>query len=222
MFDEVSEIKDFLTLNFDNSELYQNLKEKRIRDGNLPKISISSLGTACDLCLYNHLREKALDIQEQPEPNLYRTFDIGHSLEAMLIRYLEEIKKTSDVFFISDQQKLYENEFLRGYIDCNLKFKDKEYITDIKTMNDVSFGYIQTYKKLPERIKAQMHGYMYLSDTKKSLVLGINKNNSNLLVHVVEYDEEYADKLIKRAFNIHQSFLNNDLTNIKRDIKCKC
>jgi hypothetical protein len=127
---------------------------------------------------------------------LNRTFSIGHDLEETIIGWME-----ASGFRVHLRQAELTNDFGNriSYIDGVTKVNQEPHLLEIKTASNKSFkNYIKN--GLPFgylfQVQINMHGSIQLSKKNqrltKALVLMLNKETSELMSWIIEYDSGFA------------------------------
>jgi hypothetical protein len=80
----------------------------------------------------------------------------------------------------------------------------KPHVSEQKTHNDKSFKDVEKkgVRESKPQHYAQMQVYMHKMELQRALYQAINKNNDELYFERVNYDKEYAERLIKKAERI--------------------
>jgi hypothetical protein len=178
-------------------------------------LSIGSIGDECERKLWLGFRwahePEALDGKK------LRLFDTGHREEARLI---EDLKRAGiNVTQGEDGGQIKVRALgghLRGKLDGEAtgvpEAPKAEHVVECKTANDTAFKKIAVGVKsrsdgtITKGVKdqkpshyAQVQTYMHLRGKKRCLYLLVSKNTDEIYVERIEYDAEYALKLMAKA-----------------------
>jgi hypothetical protein len=97
------------------------------------------------------------------------------------------------------EHQLLSNEIVTGTPDAIIELGRKRYVVEIKSTNDKSYS---AMTKLPVGTKRQLMYYMYLVGVPNGIAIYENTNNSEFEIYLVEYDQEFIDKYIKREYEV--------------------
>ena len=174
------------------------------------KIPASKLYLAVGCDTKEELKKYLKGVHKPISKRQERIFNLGHKIEELVLLDMG----AAEDFNIENKQRLLENYFLKGYIDCTVYdcVSNKMYIADIKSMNDAFYSsFIKGI--VPHYIQVQMMCYVYLWKStinldieSDAIVIGYNKNDSRVKAILVKYDDNFINSFIQEAENI---FLNN-------------
>lgn len=152
---------------------------------------------------------------------LLRTFTFGHALEPFIIDWLRDTGAK-----VSHQQARLLNKWGRtlGLIDGVIHEDGEVYLLEIKTANSKAW---KAWAKdgAPDYYKAQVQLYMHHSaqlsakgtQLVRCLFAVLNKDTSEMLIDVVDYDPTYAQVQTERVYNVVES---ESLPTPTEDYKC--
>lgn len=167
-------------------------------------IGASSIGSPCERKLwygYNGV------LGADNEPVMQRTFDIGKSLESLVLNYLENAgcvleRRSPQLFYRHpDIPELQGHADAVWYINSD---PPKRAILEVKTARDSSFN-VFVRKGLEQWYPvyyAQVQAYMGMSGIHEAYVIAINKDTSALHDEYVRFDELAYDMLCYKALRI--------------------
>lgn len=155
-------------------------------------LGASCVGHPCDLYLYKSIHTPGM---QEYQDNIKLTFQIGHSLEAMLKRLIKD--SLSDKYELQELDELVCQDvpILKGHVDGVIVRKldydkfgivkntpDEKWLLEIKTAKNSSFSKLEKsgYRQWSEQYWAQLHTYLGMSKIDKAIVLVINKDTSAL------------------------------------------
>jgi CRISPR/Cas system-associated exonuclease Cas4 (RecB family) len=142
------------------------------------------------------------------EPKVKLTFEIGHMVEAMMVKYFKE------AYQLKDEQRrvtfgkltgLKEVE-LTGSIDWAVKINGETILMDCKSINSYGFTLLHPRNQVPapkDDNIAQMQLYMHSdwgrkNNVNKAILVYFNKDKSELRCIEVSYDENLAKAILER------------------------
>lgn len=141
---------------------------------------------------------------------LLRLFDRGQEEEARFVRDLrmagvtvqEVHPKTGRQFSFKDA-----GGHVGGSMDGKgiglLESPEKWHVLEFKTHSDASFLKLSLGVKEAKPLHyAQMQIYMYWSGINRAFYMAVNKNDDSLYTERVKYDMKFADRLIRRAYQV--------------------
>jgi hypothetical protein len=177
----------------------ENVQDKR------SYLGMSIIGSKCHRYLqYVHYG----CIQTKISSRIRRLFEDGHNAESQLKKELAKI----GVIVTGDQTKLIsETGHLQGhtdgtgeFIDDSFKFIEGKFLIEYKTHNQKSFDEL---KKLCVKKSKPVHygqcvSYMKHLGVQKCLYVAKNKNNSEIYLEVIDFDEEYFDDLRRKEVEV--------------------
>lgn len=193
---------------------------KSYEDNEKPRFGVrlgaSQIGSECSRMLWLSFRWTVPSKFEMP-PNSKKTagqmlklFERGQEEEKRFIRDLERIGIEVKSFL--DDGKQIRVDLLGGHFGGNLDGIGKgfleapkaDHVIEYKTHNDKSFQDLK--KKGVQKSKpthyAQMQVYMLGLGISRAFYLAVNKNDDELYHERIEFDEIYANMLLKKAENI--------------------
>lgn len=157
-------------------------------------IGASIVGHACDALLAFSLRGFP---NEEPSARLKRIFQLGHIMEAEIVK---DLKARADVrVFETDgmtgKQHAYEEYggHVVSHTDGHVQLDDASdelMILEIKTMNDASFTKFKSsgVKRSHPQYYAQVQMMMGMSGFERAFFIAVNKNTSEYHAEIVEAD----------------------------------
>ena len=174
-------------------------------------VGMSSI-TSCPRALwfnYHKISEYiglAVPKSEPHSPKLTRIFRTGHVIEREIIHWL-----TVGGIEVTDTQTAYSefNNQFRGHCDGIIRIPNiTPIVFDVKTMSDKSFTKFcsSTIKSYNYGYYVQLTMYMYYSNFKeRAVIIAYNKNNSDVKVKVMPYEDTVAKTMRLRAANVIMS-----------------
>jgi hypothetical protein len=162
-------------------------------------IGSSSIGASC-------LRQVYYDFNNHPgneiSKRLQRTFDIGSTLEGLIISWLQdcglelELPDEENRFLEFKDEEL---PYFKGH--CDALIIDPKAILEIKTASNSTFKTLigSGCKAWNGRYYAQVQSYMGMSGLTESCILVLNKDTSEIFDEVIEFDEDYYEYLKGKA-----------------------
>jgi len=175
------------------------------------RIGPSSLGEPCSRKLWYRFRWYAMS---EFEPRMLRLFDRGNREEQAIARLLKEAGCEVQLFEDEDKEIQISVEDLQGhlygFLDGIIKFPENfnlpNMLLEFKTFNSKSF------KKLKEGVAysnpkhwAQMCLYGYKKRLSQSLYIGVNKDDDDMYVRILELDATYGNELLEKGVDIVNS-----------------
>ena len=189
-------MEKFLSRLIENSSISTHEKPRNY-------IGASSIGSMCSRSVWYGFHKP---VKLLIEPRRRRTFDVGKSLEGLVLDWLERSGLTISRSWVDLNDK---NVFLfRGHVDGMILENDEAIaIIEIKTAKDSSF---RVFEKKGLRLwypvyYAQVQSYMGMSGVHKAYVIAINKDTSELHDECVSFDEVYYESLVAKAKSIIES-----------------
>jgi len=185
-------------------------------------IGASGVGNPCNQYL-------ALCLRGYPEseiiPKLKRIFRDGHRIEEDVVADLKlagyDVKEVDEVTGKQFRYSDFGNHVM-GNADGNIVLDGINHILEIKSMNDARWKKCHKYgvKSSDPKYFAQMQLIMGLSQIHKSCFVSYNKNTSEYLSEIIDYDEfEYAD--LQRRIKIVLDGNERRLSTTATDWRCK-
>lgn len=179
----------------------------------------SRLGHSCN----RHLWYSMMGCQEEISEKSQLIFDIGKSLEPVIIQYLRNNSysvKRNPLNGSNSELSLNLNvngDFISAHPDCVISREDTggNILVDIKTMNDHSFRALKhdgTKKACPQYF-AQVHIYAEALrhiniHVSKLGIVALNKNNAEVFIDIFDFEQDTLNALIERAefiFNCNEA-----------------
>ena len=171
----------------------------------------STIGFPCD----RHLWYAARKYEKTEDPKALRIFAVGTALEPLAIQWLQD--DGWEVFYNPGSQNA-EMELIipvtggeiRGHLDAIISRPGSGHVlVDIKTMNDRAFTQWKrqgTEEKSPQYLD-QLHVYADGAITAgltidKLGIVGINKNNSDMYIEILNYSVERMMEIRTRAESV--------------------
>lgn len=179
-----------------------NAIETRIKRDTRSYIGASSIGNPCLRAIWYGY--KGYESAGFPTSTQI-TFDIGKSLEELLLNYIElsgikvERANESNDFLKCVHPKIKE---FQGHIDGLIHVEnDSPIILEIKTAKASSFNVfkkdgLETWSKI---YYSQIQSYMGMTGYHRAIILVINKDSSELHMEWVYFDEDYYSLLSEKA-----------------------
>lgn len=168
-------------------------------------IGASSIGNKCARAIWYELEDfPAPPFSKTQE----RTFEIGNTLEKMLI----EIMENSGLTIIKPKEENNYLEFfdpqfpyLRGHADGIIK--DYDAVLEIKTASNSSFNEFvkKGVKSWRPQYYSQMQCYMGMSEIRKAYILVLNKDTSEVCDEEIDYDPTHYEHLVNLAEHIYET-----------------
>ena len=185
-------------------DLKERIEQKRIEKNYnefRSHLGASQIGDSCERKLFYGFRwAKRPDFPA----NVLRLFETGQLAEHRISKELRSIGAT--VMEVDPQTgKQWRYVELQGHfggsMDGAICIDDQWYVGEYKTHNEKSFK--ELIKKGVKSSKfqhfAQMQIYMRLSGMTKALYFAVNKNNDEIYLEEVSYDEGFSETLINKA-----------------------
>jgi hypothetical protein len=162
-------------------------------------IGASSIGHPCERKIwYGYKTTPGLPT----EPQMQRTFDIGHKLEGLIKEYLVAagywVKDALGSFYDEDIPEI------QGHCDGVIVINNQSYILEIKTARDSSFNVFVKggLRKWYPIYYTQVQTYMGMSGIHGAFVLAINKDTSKLHDEYVAFDAQHYEEVKMKAKRI--------------------
>ena len=179
---------------------YERDRRERARD----YIGASIIGNACDAYLAFSLRGFPND---EPTPKLKRIFELGHRIEAIVLR---DLKDKADIRIYETEgmtERQYTWEELGGHVVAHAdglaqldENSDELAILEVKSMNERSWKKFKAegVARSHPQYHAQVQMMMGLSGLERTLFIAYNKNTSEYHAEIVEADEfEWASQQLR-------------------------
>jgi hypothetical protein len=184
----------------ENGWLSKKLSNRVVaREAGRDYIGASSIGSDCLRQIYYDFNNK--DGETIPA-KLQRTFDIGSTLEGLVVEWLKECGLSIAVPCDTNNYLEYSDpglKYFKGH--CDALILQPMSILEIKTAKDASFKLFCNKGCLVwnSRYYAQLQSYMGASGIHKSTILVLNKDTSETFDEVVKFDQSYYELLLIRA-----------------------
>lgn len=171
------------------------------RDKPRSYLGASVLGEECARKIWYYVN----DPKEVDDPQTLRKFEVGKRLEPMVVKLLKDAGY--QLFCVGDDQIRFEDGNIAGSGDGVIKGidgdEDTPYLLEVKTSNEFSF---KQFKKqgidANEKYKGQVMIYMKYFRLSKCLFVVLNKDNQEIYMEIVSYDEFESERLIQRGKHI--------------------
>jgi len=162
----------------------------------------SILGNPCERALWYMFR---WTFKENFPGRIRRLFRRGHNEEQTIVSDLRKIG--IDIRDVGNNQARVEfGSHVSGSIDGVIKsgvpgHETDQFIAEFKTHNQKSFDGVSRHgvQKSKPGHYAQMQVYMLGKKIYKSLYIAVNKNNDEMYTEIVEFDKEYAERLLRKG-----------------------
>lgn len=193
----MTDLKMGLALLVDKA-IARKAEEKQHRD----YMGASGIGTECSRQLwYSYHAPKQIT-----DPRVNRIFDLGNSVEELVIGWLREAGLT--VYEVDDNgdQFGFTDGPIAGHIDgvvIGLPESTKPHLLEVKSANAKRFKSFQDkgYKTDP-KYWVQIQTYMLKMNLENGLVVVMNKDNCDLYFERVKLDKRFAERKLSRAKEI--------------------
>lgn len=195
MMIKLSKRMDEITTNIDKY-LSDAISKSKTRD----YLGGSVIGKECDRQLWYEFHSPI----KNENPRVERIFHLGHLIESYMISLLKH--SGYEVFHEeeSSAQFGFKDGKLAGSIDGVIMVNGEPYLLEVKSASD---------KRFKEMVKVgvqqsdpvyftQMQVYMKYMDLKKSLFVAMNKNDCDIHIEEVVFDNIHADYMINRGKEI--------------------
>jgi hypothetical protein len=175
---------------------------RKTSDTQRAHMGCSILGHQCERYLWYMFR---WTFKENFPGRIRRLFRRGHNEEQTIVSDLRKIG--IDIRDVGNNQARVEfGGHVSGSIDGVIKsgvpgHETEQFIAEFKTHNQKSFDGVsrQGVQKSKPGHYAQMQVYMLGKEIHKSLYIAINKNNDEMYSEIVEFDKEYAERLLRKG-----------------------
>lgn len=174
--------------------IVKKIKEKRDYMGT------SGLGEPCDRALwYSYHYPKPVD-----KAIVLRKFDVGHSLEPVVIQWLKDAGLAVFAEDKNGEQFGFTDGVIAGHVDLvilGIPGDEKTpYLGEVKTTNQYSFKkFVKEGVAHHPKYLTQINVYMFKLKLKKCLFIAVNKDSQELYFEIVELDEFLAVSSIQRG-----------------------
>lgn len=169
-------------------------------------IRCSSIGHPCARQIWY---ESVAGIEKEFDPRVMRIFDVGHALESVVLKWLEQDGWTVKANPGSQEAEMevtipVAGGILSGHPDAVISKRGVSYLVDVKTMNGRAF---QRWKKegtITNKFQyyLQIHPYAYGLGLDKLAIAAMNKDNSEYEVELLDFHQEIMDRIIVKAETI--------------------
>jgi hypothetical protein len=187
--------------------IYAQYKKRGDEEPNRGYLGASIIGYRCDRYLWYCFRSCC---KEEIEGRIYRLFETGDLEEARLTNDLRSIGCI--VHDVDENGEQFEVNAFSGHFSGHMDGAatripgrgEKWHVLEYKTHNAKSYAKLVAngVAKAKPMHYAQMQIYMHLTGMKHALYLAVNKDTDEIYPEFVEYDKEFADKMMDRAENI--------------------
>lgn len=164
------------------------------RDEKRNYIGASSIGRQCSRAIYYQLHDAP---KEPIKPSLALTFVLGHTVEAMLLDWIESVHPIQrNVGLIGT--------IIEGHADAIITMDGVDYILEIKTANSASFNQAKkngVFRWRPQYFD-QVQAYMGMAHVERAIVLVFNKDTSELYEELIAFDQLHYELIVERARQI--------------------
>lgn len=158
-------------------------------------IAASSIGNECWRSIWYAYKNNTTI---QLEPRTKRTFDIGKTLEQLIISWIEDAGIP-----VHGHMDLFDKDipYFRGHVDGIIYADDLPCILEIKTMKESSFNSVvkSGVKAWSPTYYSQVQSYMGMSEIYETYFLSLNKNNAMLYSEHIFFDPRHYDELKTKA-----------------------
>jgi hypothetical protein len=180
--------------------LSEKLNERHVsRETFRNYIGASSIGSDCLRQLYYEFNN--FDGEQIPA-KLQRIFDVGSTLEGLIISWLQECGLQIEIpgkgnNFLGFKDKSL--KYFQGH--CDALILEPRSILELKTARDSSFKIFVSKgcKAWSPRYYAQVQSYMGMSEIERASILVLNKDTSEVHDELIEFNEYYYEELKIRA-----------------------
>lgn len=145
---------------------------------------------------------------KEVEADLLRIFEAGNLLHEFISDAIKS-EKNPEIELVKNEMpiKIEEKDFvISGRIDnlIMLKLNGKQYLVEVKSTKFLP-------KQANESHEMQLQLYMHATNIHKGFLLYIQKDNLQTLAFELEYNEDIAQKILRRFKELHLSLKNNKL-----------
>jgi len=149
---------------------------------------------------------RGVEQQQDHDSRVQRIFDNGH---AMHERYGEYFKRMG-ILLEQELPVWHDDPPIEGTCDGILDW-DGHTLLELKSISEAGFTYRRLYHRPKEDHFRQAQLYMYALGLTKAFVVYENKNNQEILAFLVERDEEFIEKLLKKYRKIYKAYKDDIL-----------
>lgn len=162
----------------------------------------SGLGKDCSRQLwYSYHTPKPIT-----DPRVNRIFQLGHTLEDMVVKWLRDAGLTVHTEMEDGEQFGFVDGVIAGHIDGvieGLPESTKPHLLEIKSANSKRFKVFQNKGYKSDSVYwTQVQVYMLKMNLDRCLVIIINKDNCELYFERVTFDKQYAERKLLRGHEI--------------------
>jgi CRISPR/Cas system-associated exonuclease Cas4 (RecB family) len=165
----------------------------------------ASMGNDCPRYLGYRLR--GFDQEVAFNPQTYRIFATGHSLEDRIETYLGNLGIIVD----RERKLLSKAPPLTGYVDFVIDWNGEKPV-EVKSINDMGFKYRIKYNRPSDSHFRQLQVYLDIGGWDSGFVLYENKNDQSLKIFHVQKDQEFIDALYAKWKVIYDAHKENILS----------
>ena len=130
---------------------------------------------------------------------------------------IEAAMEGANVLSKSEFDLTYDDPPIYGKVDCLVKWKNEEYVGEIKTKDDEGFNYYKRSMKPSSYHVLQLLIYMKILKSKKGLIIYENKNTHDILILPVNVNQAHVD-FVNYLFDwmktVYAAWENKTLPNI--------
>lgn len=169
-----------------NHALQVNADQKQSKS-----LSPSMLNHPCHRHVFYQFRWASNPVTHSPQT--LRIFNRGHRDESQLIQWLQQAGIV--VQHVDNGNQIGYDEYnghVKGFVDGILIINDDHYILECKSINVSTFKVIKNdglkIGKLEHYLQVQL--YMYFMKLPKAIYIAVNKNNDELHIEEIDYDED--------------------------------
>lgn len=136
---------------------------------------------------------------------LQRIFDNGNDVHGRIGKYLDGIG------VLIEEEREFETKPstheipIHGYIDFVIDWGE-EMPVEVKSINEAGFVYRKTYMKPKDDHMRQIQLYMYAGGFDRGIVLYENKNTQEIICILVERDDEFLGKIVKKYRKVYDAY----------------
>lgn len=140
---------------------------------------------------------------EEHDEKTRRIFQLGKTIEILLLNNLKKSFINISKDSLSESQETVESLYghFQGHLDGIAEIDNKKYILELKTHNAASFEQV-TKKGVKEAFFSyyiQCQTYMHFSSIKECIYIGYNKNNCDLFIDILQYDQNIGNDIEEKA-----------------------
>lgn len=159
-----------------------------------PHLGGSVVGHACKRYIFYSFRWAYLN---KIEAKLNRIFRIGDAIEDIIVKELEDL----GIHITDSQQQVFGyKSHAGGSIDGKAYLDGEHHLLEVKSMNHTNF--LEMQRKHCEESKPQYYNqcqiYMGKLQLKKALFICMDKNNSDLYIEIIKFDEFTYEMLLAK------------------------